>query len=304
MSEPITERRRRVVLITGAGSGLGLLAAVELARRGERVFASMRDLDKGELLREQARATGAEVELVALDVTSTDSVAAAIEHVVQAAGRLDVVVNNAAVATVGALESSTEHDVTSIFDTNVIGAIRVIRAALPVMRRQGTGRIVNVSSGTAHARAGVRLMSLYAASKAALHTLTLDLNKELAPLGIRAVLVEGGVGGASRMNEALAARVAAFGAADSPYAVAERIAAGQIRGMMHALSDGSAAARMIVEACTVADPALRFPPEAQRGLDSLRRLNDQDFLKLCALEDTVRVLDRNGLSQSPWRVTG
>lgn len=298
-----TQGTGRVVLITGAGSGLGMLAAVELARRGQRVFASMRDTGKGSAVLERAAAAGCGLEVIELDVTAPGSVSNAVERVLAEAGQLDVVVNNAASATVGALESSTEDEVARLFDTNVLGPIRLIKAVLPTLRRQGGGRIVNISSGSAQTRAGVRLMSLYAASKAALHTLSLDLNKELAPLGIRVVLVEGGVGGSSPMNDRLACRVASFGDPASPYVVAERIAATQIRGMLRSMGDGLTSARMIADACLAPDPALRFPSEAQRALDSLRRLGDADFLKLCALEDVARVLDRNGLSQSPWRIT-
>lgn len=299
----VTQAPGRVVLITGAGSGLGMLTAVELARRGQCVFASMRDTGRGGTVLERAAAAEGRLHVIELDVTVARSVRNAVERVLAEAGRLDVVVNNAASATVGPLEASTEDEVARLFETNVLGPIRLIKAVLPTLRRQGSGRIVNVSSGSAQTRAGVRLMSLYAASKAALHTLSLDLNKELAPLGIRVVLVEGGIGGSSRMNDELASRAAAFGDPASPYVVAERIAATQIRGMLRSMGDGLPSARMIADACLAPDPALRFPPEAQRALDSLRRLSDADFLKLCALEDVPRVLDRNGLSQSPWRIT-
>jgi NAD(P)-dependent dehydrogenase (short-subunit alcohol dehydrogenase family) len=298
----MSDAPRPVALITGAGSGLGLLTAVILAQRGLRVFASLRDLSRAEALRAAAQATSVAIEIIELDVTSPASITAAVDHVLAEAGRVDVLVNNAAVCTIGPLEFSTDEEIESIFATNVVGPIRLIRATLPAMRRQGSGRIVNVSSGSAQTRTGVRLLSLYAASKAALHTLTLDINKELAPLGIRAVLVEGGVGGASKINDAIAERAAGFGGDDSPYAVAERIAAAQITAMTRMLNDGTAAARMIADACTVADPAVRFPPEAQRPLDWAQRLNDLDFLKLCRLEDVDRVVARSGLIQSAWRV--
>ena len=295
---------RPVALLTGAGSGLGLKTAVLLAERGLRVFASVRDLSRTEALRAAADGAGVVLEIIELDVTSPPSITAAVDHVLGQAEQIDVLVNNAAVCTIGPLEESTDAEIESIFATNVVGPIRLIRAALPAMRRQGSGRIVNVSSGSAQTRTGVRLLSLYAASKAALHTLTLDLNKELAPLGIRAVLVEGGVSGASKINDRIAERAARFGDDASPYAVAERIAAAQIDAMATRLDDGSAAARMIADACTVADPAIRFPAQAQRPLDWTQRLNDHDFLKLCRLDDVDRIVKRSGLMQSAWRITG
>ncbi|MGH8261701.1 MAG: SDR family NAD(P)-dependent oxidoreductase, partial [Steroidobacteraceae bacterium] len=283
--------------------GLGRLTAVELARRGLRVFASVRSRGKAESLLQLAKAADAEIDVVELDVRSPQSVLEAVEQVRARAGRIDILVNNAAVAKIGPLEFISEKDAVNVFDTNVLGAIRLMRAVLPLMRAQRRGRIVNVSSGSARTRSGARLLSLYGASKAALHCLTLDINKELAPLGIRAVLVEGGVGGDSKNNDDIMDCVSKLGAADSPYVVSERIAAAQMRMMKRMMTDGSTAARMIAEACTVPDPPLRFPPEAQRPLDWVDQLGDRDFLKLCALDDVEAVLKRNALAQSPWRVT-
>ena len=177
-----------MILITGTSAGIGLLTAIELCRRGVRVFASMRDTTRADNLLSAARQSGLTVDVVQLDVTSELSVRKAVSRVVADAGRLDVVVNNAGVFTVGPIECADERAVESIFQTNIIGVIRVIRAVLPVMRRQGGGRIVNVGSVCAEPRLGFQLTSLYGATKAALHALTLDLNKELAPLGITSML--------------------------------------------------------------------------------------------------------------------
>lgn len=302
MTDEASDKDPRVVLVTGTSSGLGLLTAVELARRGARVFASMRDTSRAGPLREAAAAAGADLDVVELDVTRTASVEAAVERVLGAAGRVDVVVNNAAVGAIGPIEFMSDAEIEGVVGTNLMGPIRVIRAVLPAMRRRGEGRIVNVSSGSARTRAGVRLLGLYAASKAALHALTLDLNKELAPLGVRVVLVEGGVAGPSKINDAIMERVATFGQPGAPYVVAERIAAAQMRWMSRAMPDGSAAAKMIADACTVSDPGVRFPPEAQQPLDWADRLSDRDYLKLCALDDVDRTLSRNRLSESPWRI--
>jgi NAD(P)-dependent dehydrogenase (short-subunit alcohol dehydrogenase family) len=292
------------ILITGTSSGLGLLTAIELARRGERVFASMRDVSKAEMLRAAAQAAGVTVEVVALDVRGMDSIRSAVRHVLAEAGTIDVVVNNSAVSAIGPLEFASECDVVNIFDTNVVGPIRVIQAVLPAMRTQRSGRIVNVSSGAAHSRAGVRLLSLYAASKAALHTLTLEINKELAPLGIQAILVEGGVGGKSRINDYILKQTDNLARLESPYVIAERIAAVQMRETNRFLSDGHAASKMIADACTINQPAMRFPADAQKSLDWLKRLSDDDYMKLCALQDVETVLKRNGLLQSAWKFIG
>ena len=133
------------------------------------VFASMRDMARAENLVSVAEQAGLTVAVVQLDVTSESSVRNAVTQVVSDAGRLDVVVNNAGVFTVGPIECADERAVESIFQTNIIGVIRVIRHAIPVMRRQGGGRIVNVGSVGAEPRLGFPLMSLYGATKAALH---------------------------------------------------------------------------------------------------------------------------------------
>ncbi len=261
---------RAVILITGAGAGIGLHTAVELSRRGSRVFASMRDMARAENLVSVAEQAGLTVAVVQLDVTSESSVRNAVTQVVSDAGRLDVVVNNAGVFTVGPIECADERAVESIFQTNIIGVIRVIRHAIPVMRRQGGGRIVNVGSVGAEPRLGFPLMSLYGATKAALHALTLDLNKELAPLGISSILCEGGISGHTPMVGTYVADVAAFGRADLAYAHSEALAR-RIGEMLDANDEvGDEAARTIADACTTPTPAVRYPPDAQAEIDHMR----------------------------------
>ena len=187
------------ILITGTSSGIGLGAAVELAKRGERVFASMRDPSRAGPLLEAAAAADAAVGVVQLDVTDRQSVRRAVNDVVKAAGSIDVLVNNAGMSALGPLEFASEEETQAVFDTNVFGPLRLIRAVLPAMRERGSGRIVNLSSGASHTRGGHRLMGLYSTSKAAMNALTENLLKELAPLGIEVVLIDGGLGTATRM---------------------------------------------------------------------------------------------------------
>ena len=158
------------VLITGTSSGIGLATAVKLARRGERVFASMRDTSRSGQLEEAAGAAGVAIEIVQLDVTDPASVTRAVGDVIAAAGRIDVLLNNAGIASLGPLEFTTDEQVERLFDTNVFGPLRLIRAVLSAMRARGRGRIINVSTLAAHPRMGARYWGAYAASKAALAT--------------------------------------------------------------------------------------------------------------------------------------
>ncbi len=179
-----------LVLITGCSSGFGKLAALEFARRGDTVFASMRDTAKSGPLLEEAKAAGVAVEVVPLDVTDRASVEAAVSDVLRRAGRLDVLVNNAGVGTHGPIEDFDDDEVRKIFETNVHGVIRVTRAVLPAMRAQRSGTIVNVSSiaGLVTGPYG----GVYSASKHAVEALSDALYYELHPFGIRVVVIEPG----------------------------------------------------------------------------------------------------------------
>ena len=286
----------KVILITGTSSGIGLELAVELAKRGARVFASMRDVDKAEALQSAATSAGVAVEVVALDVTSEESVVEALARVESAAGRIDVVVNNAAVTTYGPIEFTPQASVETMFATNIIGAIRVVRAVLPGMRRQGSGRIVNVGSLSAEPRVGIRLLGVYAATKAALHAFSLELNKELAPIGIDVVLCEGGVGGRTQMFTSLVDGVARFGQGDGAYTRVESTARAFADMVATVALDPVGAATMIADACLVDSPGVRHPLSAQAAINTAHAVSDDDYLRLCGYDDEApAIVTRNGL---------
>lgn len=171
-----------VALVTGCSSGFGLLTAVELARRGDTVFASMRDVARRGPLDDALAASGASAEVLALDVTDQASVEAAVGAVLAHAGHLDVVVNNAGVAAGGSVEELSFDELEAVFATNVLGPLRVTRAALPSMRARGRGHIVNVTSIAAFV--APPFMGAYAASKHAADALGEALAAEVAPFGI------------------------------------------------------------------------------------------------------------------------
>lgn len=171
---------RKVALITGASSGFGQLTAAQLADAGFQVFGASR---RG------AGATGG-VEMLALDVTAQASVDAGVRAVLERAGRIDVLVNNAG-RTHGGLIEETPLDVAMrMFDTNLWGAVRMTNAVLPAMRAQRSGLIVNVSSLAG--LVGAPGQGLYSASKHALEGYTEALQAEVHRFGIRVALVEPG----------------------------------------------------------------------------------------------------------------
>ena len=180
-----------VVLITGCSTGIGLEAALAFARRGDTVYASMRNLAKADRLRSRAAEEGLAVEVVPLDVVDDASVTAAVADIEARHGAVDVLVNNAGVGFMGSIETIDWDKAQAVMDTNVWGAVRTSRAVLAAMRAKGSGLIVNVTSvagrvpGNAH-------MGFYSASKHALGALSEALQWEVAPYGIRVACVEPG----------------------------------------------------------------------------------------------------------------
>jgi NAD(P)-dependent dehydrogenase (short-subunit alcohol dehydrogenase family) len=173
------------VLVTGASSGFGRLTVESLARRGHRVFAGLRDVGgRNEKAAAELTAFAENLRVVEIDVTEQDSVDRAIEAV----GRLDVVVNNAGGIFVGPVEAFTAEEAARQLDVNVLGALRVGRAVLPLMRGQGSGVLIQI--GSLAGRVALPFSGLYAASKSALGSLTEAWHHELAPFGVESVVVE------------------------------------------------------------------------------------------------------------------
>jgi NAD(P)-dependent dehydrogenase (short-subunit alcohol dehydrogenase family) len=133
------------ILITGCSSGFGLLTAVEFARAGDDVYAGVRDAGTADQLRAAAE-QHQNLSMVVVDVVDPVSVEACVSRVIAASGRIDVLVNNAAVATFAAVEDTEEDEARRIMETNFMGPLRVTRAVLPQMRAQGGGRVILVSS--------------------------------------------------------------------------------------------------------------------------------------------------------------
>jgi NAD(P)-dependent dehydrogenase (short-subunit alcohol dehydrogenase family) len=185
----------KVVLITGSSTGFGRLAAETLARKGYSVFASMREASgrnagaRGELLNlgEKEKLS---IKVLDLDVSSEASVNRGVEEVIDHAGRIDVLVNNAGFVYWGITEAFSVEQAQRVFDTNFFGVVRMNRAVLPHMRRQGSGLLLHVSSGAG--RGVVPAMGLYTASKFALEALAETYRYELSQLGVDSVLIEPG----------------------------------------------------------------------------------------------------------------
>ncbi len=180
----------KIAVVTGTSSGIGLATSLHLARHGYRVFAGMRNLAKADPLRAAADAEKLPIEVIALDVTSPSSVAAAFAAVA-AQGPVEVLVNNAGIGGAAPLELVPEDEHKQMFETNYFGAARCIQAVLPGMRERRSGAIVNITS-IAGLQATPNQIP-YSASKWALECLGEALAHEVRRFGIRVVNIEPGV---------------------------------------------------------------------------------------------------------------
>jgi short-subunit dehydrogenase len=179
--------RNRVAVITGASSGIGRAAAVAFGRQGVRVVLGARRSHRLQEVVEAIQAAGGEARGVPTDVTRPEDVARLVREAVTAFGRLDILVNNAGLGYHGRLEAMPVEEIRYLFDVNVMGTLHGVQAAVPIMRSQGSGHIINVSSVV-----GKRAMpggAVYSATKFAQVALSESLRLELADAGIEVSVV-------------------------------------------------------------------------------------------------------------------
>jgi NAD(P)-dependent dehydrogenase (short-subunit alcohol dehydrogenase family) len=241
----------QVVLITGATAGIGRTTALHLARAGYRVIATGRRVAELEALRAEAPA----IMTTTLDVTSADSIAAAVAEVdrLTVGHGVDVLVNNAGFGLLGPLTEISDAELRRQYDTNVFGLMAVTRAFVPAMRARGRGRIVNVSS--MGGKLTIPFMGAYNSTKYALESLSDALRLELAAFGVDVVLIEPGAIHTNFGDTAIAP-IGQFAA--SPYAAA-LARAERLRARMESTAVGpEVVARAIHKAISRRRPAARY----------------------------------------------
>lgn len=251
----MTHVSQPVVLITGASSGIGKATASLLATNGFRVFGTSRTPDTNLRL---------PYSLLSLDVRSDASVQAAVKQILEKAGRIDVLINNAGYTQAGAIEENSLTDVQVQFDTNLFGVVRVTNAVLPSMRRQGNGRIINISSLVG--QVAPPYIGVYASSKFALEGLSEALRGELRPFHIHVSLIEPGF-----VKTNIVGQRPAHPLAD--YEQRRQIGVAFVRQGVEQGIDSSLIAQMILYIATVAQPRLRYPiGRVAKLLMTLKRL--------------------------------
>jgi NAD(P)-dependent dehydrogenase (short-subunit alcohol dehydrogenase family) len=269
----------KIVLVTGVSSGIGRETAQLLAERGARVFGTVRDFRRnGDL---------PDVELVHMDVTDEATVRDGVESVLEKTGKIDILINNAGYGLTGALEETSVKEAQQQFDTNFFGVLRVTQAVLPAMRRQRSGRIVNISSALGFLPAPFN--GIYGASKYALEGYTETLDHEVRTFGIRAVLVEPVFTKTSMgENKKFAQRVI------DAYARQKERMEDAIQQRADKFDEPHRVAEVIYRAATDDPPRLRYPVGEGVTLTWLRRL-----VPVRTFDRTFR--KRFQLDESTWR---
>jgi len=259
----MSKTERGVALVTGASSGIGLATARALRRNGYRVFGTSRkpmtDISDG-------------ITMLVCDVTDDRSVQKLVDDVVSRAGRIDLLVNNAGIGLLGGAEESSATQAKALFDVNVFGVVRLTNATLPVMRRQGAGRIINLSSILGLVPAPFN--AFYASTKHAIEGYSESLDHEVRTQGIRVVLVEpGGIRTSFEDN---------LTRADRPLPAYDTARAGAERLMREVIEAGDApeiVADMVVKASNATAPKRRYTVGKVAGqVRFIRRFLPESFV--------------------------
>jgi NAD(P)-dependent dehydrogenase (short-subunit alcohol dehydrogenase family) len=246
---------QKVAIVTGSSSGIGLETSVSLAQNGFLTYATMRNLDKSSIIKTAADNESLPIKVVQLNVADNRMINNAIQAIVSEAGRIDILVNNAGYGLVGAFEDlSIDDEIKNQYETNVFGLMRVTQAVLPIMRRQKSGIIVNVSSGAG--LFGYPGGSAYVSTKFAVEGLSESMAYELEPFGIKVVLIEPGFIKTNFANAMVLAKKAQD--PSSPYSeMMQRIQANS-NEMAKNASSVDVVSKAILEAVTSKSPNLRY----------------------------------------------
>ena len=278
MSSSPNNQQLSVAVVTGSSSGIGLAASLALAKNGYLTYATMRNLAKRDSIQSVAEKEHLPVRTVQLDVTDENSVKNAIQSILSESGRIDLLVNNAGYGMTGAFEDIGMDEIKSLYETNVFGVIRVTQAVLPIMRKQGSGRIINISSGAG--MIGYPGGSAYVSSKFALEGLSESMAYEIEQFGIRTVLVEPGFV-RTKIGENMAISKKTQDP-NSPYSQMMQMMSSNQERMLENGSDADLVASVVAEAAIAKEPNLRYlaGKDVHQMMASKKSMSDEEFQKM------------------------
>jgi NAD(P)-dependent dehydrogenase (short-subunit alcohol dehydrogenase family) len=270
-----------ISVVTGANSGIGRATAIHLAGQGHVVYGTVRSLDKAGKLNAMAAAAGVEVNLVELDVADDASVRTGFEQILSATGGVvDVLVNNAGVGGNAVAEECPPQMYLDVMNVNLCGAVRCLQQVLPGMRERRQGAIVNITSIAG--RIAALAQSPYVTSKWAFEGLSEGLAQELAPFGIRVVIIEPGVTKSAIFAKNIDAPNQS-GAYDAAY---RRLFQFYAAGLANA-TDPTEVGAVIHHAVSTDTPQLRYPVSwgGHELVDGRAAMTDRDWVAMGALAD-------------------
>jgi NAD(P)-dependent dehydrogenase (short-subunit alcohol dehydrogenase family) len=249
-------QRESVAVVTGSSSGNGFETSLLLAKNRFYTYATMRNLEKSARIKEIAKKDSLPIDVLQLDVTDDKSVTDAIDVISNRQGRIDVLVNNAGYEQHGPVEELSMEEIKTQFETNFFGAVRVMKAVLPMMRKQRSGTIVNVSS--IGGKIGVPLNSAYVGSKFALEGFSESMKYELEGFGIKVILIEPGAVNTNYLENSRQAQKAMN--PDSPYAELSKMVSEGVRERFKETSSSSPmqVAEVILTAIKSEKPNTRY----------------------------------------------
>ena len=277
-TSPSSSSDQKVAIVTGSSTGIGYETSLILARNGFLTYATMRNLNKSEDMKLTVAKENLPIQIKQLDVTEDLSVENAIQEISSETGRIDVLVNNAGYGLNGAFEDLAMDEIKAQYETNVFGLMRTTQAVLPIMRKQKSGTIVNISSGAG--RFGFPGGSAYVSTKFAVEGLSESMSYELEPFGIKVVIVEPGVIRTNFMDGLVIAKKSQD--PNSPYSqIMQKIATG-FEEMMKNASSPDLVAKVVLNAIRDKNPSLRYLAgnDVEAWLGGNRKIADEELYKM------------------------
>ncbi|MFQ5940426.1 MAG: SDR family oxidoreductase [Nitrososphaerales archaeon] len=273
---------QKIAVVTGSSSGIGLATSLLLARNGFHTYGTMRNVGKSGSIADIIKKENLSLQVLQLDVNDDKSVKNAIDKIVSEERRLDVLVNNAGYGLLGCVEDLSLDGVRDIFETNLFGVVRVTQAVLPVMRKQRSGTIVNVSSILG--RVGFPVTPAYTSTKFALEGLSESMRYELEQFGIKVIILEPGVVRTDFLDNMKITKKAKH-SRSSYTQLTQKVYAGYKLLMTHG-TPPEEVAKVILEAVTSDNPDPRYLAgnDAAMVMEARKNMSDSEFEKFLRKE--------------------